>query len=394
MKVLHIISSGGMYGAEAVILNLSRSLNESSHSSVLGVFANAPNPNLQLHQNALKEGIESNLIPCGGQIDRTVTTHIRELVARTGADVVHAHGYKADVYVYFALRGTRVPFVSTCHNWLKDNPLVSFYGMVDRFVLRSYAGVIAVSDEVKARLLKAGVNREKIHLIRNGIDLRPFTGATPSLRGQSDQDGVSTVGWVGRLSREKGADIFLRAAARVLAECPGTRFIVVGDGPDLAMLKALSAEIGINDSVSFVGRREDMPAVYASLDVMVSSSRQEGLPMAILEGMASGLPLVAMAVGDVPSLVLERHTGILVPSENVELLAAGMIELVRNYALREQFSAAARDRIQKEFSAERMAKEYLRVYEDVIASGKNSSPSVLSYPVGLNELSDGKRSIR
>src|SRR6185437_14425872 len=208
MKILHIISSGGMYGAEAVILNLSRTLNENSHSSILGVFSNTSNPNLQLHDSALKEGIESHLVPCSGQVDRTVAARIRELVEKTGADIVHAHGYKADVYVYFALRETRTPFVSTCHNWIKDSPLVTFYGIVDRFVLRSYTGVIAVSDEVKARLLKAGVSREKIHLIRNGIDLRPFAGATPSLRMDNQQEDALTVGWIGRLSKEKGPDIF------------------------------------------------------------------------------------------------------------------------------------------------------------------------------------------
>ncbi len=114
-------------------------------------------------------------------------------------------------------------------------PLVSFYGMVDRFVLRSYAGVIAVSDEVKAKLLKAGVRAKKIHLIRNGIDMRPFAEATPSLRIDGDGESALVVGWIGRLSNEKGADIFLRAAARVLTECPGARFVVVGDGPDLAL---------------------------------------------------------------------------------------------------------------------------------------------------------------
>ena len=99
MKVLHIISSGGMYGAEAVILNMSRILNESGDASVLGVFANSTNPNLQLHQRAAKEAIESHLIPCTGQIDRTAIAAIRELAVRTGADVVHAHGFKADIYV-------------------------------------------------------------------------------------------------------------------------------------------------------------------------------------------------------------------------------------------------------------------------------------------------------
>ncbi len=85
-----------MYGAEAVILNMSRTLNEGSHTSVLGVFSNSSNPNLQLHQVAAKEGIESHVIPCKGQIDPTVIARIRELATRTKADVVHAHG-KADI---------------------------------------------------------------------------------------------------------------------------------------------------------------------------------------------------------------------------------------------------------------------------------------------------------
>ncbi|MBN9615844.1 MAG: glycosyltransferase family 4 protein [Acidobacteriales bacterium] len=377
MKILHIISSGGMYGAESVILNLSRMLNASSHASVLGVFSNSSNPNLQLHEAAVKEGIESHLIPCAGQVDPTVVESIRRLVAQTGADVVHAHGYKADVYVYFALRKTATPFVSTCHNWLKDGALVAFYGKVDRFVLRSYAGVVAVSDEVRATLLKAGVRAEKIHLIRNGIDMRPFAEAAPSLR--IDGEKTLVVGWIGRLSSEKGADIFLRAGARVLAEFPEARFVIVGDGPDLAALNALIDDLRIRKSVSLAGRREDMPAVYASLDMMVSSSRQEGLPMAILEGMASGLPLVATAVGDVPTVVREGSTGRLVPSENVELLAAAMVELLRDDSLRRRLGSAAKELIAEEFSAERMTANYLRVYEDALTQRgveAQKSPSV------------------
>lgn len=367
MKILHIISSGGMYGAEAVILNLSRTLNEGEHASALGVFSNASNPNLQLHEAAVKEGIESHLISCKGQIDRGVITSIRELVRLAGADIVHAHGYKADVYVYFALRETGTPFVSTCHNWLNDGPLVAFYGVVDRWVLRSYAAVIAVSDEVKARLLKAGVQAEKIHLIRNGIDLRPFAGATPSLRG--DRQKKRTVGWIGRLSHEKGADIFLRAAAEVLGRCPDTRFVLVGDGPDLAALKALANELKIGEDVAFTGRRDDMPSVYASLDVMVSSSRQEGLPMAILEAMASGLPLVATAVGDVPTVVLHGRTGTVVPSENIDMLAAAMVDLLQHPEMRAKYGSAARQLIEDEFSAQRMTANYLRVYNEVLAAG-------------------------
>ncbi|MCU1248551.1 MAG: glycosyltransferase family 1 protein [Edaphobacter sp.] len=366
MKILHIISSGGMYGAEAVILNMSRTLNEGSHTSVLGVFSNSANPNLQLHEVAAKEGIESHLIPCKGQIDPTVIASIRKLVTQTDADVVHAHGYKADIYGYFALRGSRIPLVSTCHTWYDNSRLVTLYGVADRLVLRNYAEVVAVSDEVKQRLLGAGVRPDKIHLVRNGIDLRPFDNATPSLPDAAFKDHPPIVGLIGRLSIEKGVDIFLHAATYVLAELPSTKFVVVGEGPDRDKLESLIGDLKLRQSVSMLGRRDDMPSVYASLDIMVSASRQEGLPMAILEGMASSLPIIATPVGDVPAMIRDGHTGLMVPPENAALLASAIVALLRNPAQRERLGAAARKLIEDEFSADRMTADYLRVYEEAV----------------------------
>ena len=367
MKILHIISSGGMYGAEAVILNLSRAMNETSHRSTLGVFSNSSQPNLQLHEKALQQGIESHLILCNGQFDRSVLPSIRELVRRTDADVVHAHGYKADVYGYLALRKSTTPFVSTCHTWYDNDLLVRIYGMLDRFVLRSYSGVVAVSNDVKQRLLQAGVPESKIRLVRNGIDLRPFDN---TIRMQQDQEGIPyslRVGLVGRLAPEKGVDLFLRAAAKVLLELPHTKFFVVGDGPDRAKLESLIEQLGIGENARLLGRTDDMPAFYQSLDLLVSASRQEGLPIALLEGMASGLPLVATAVGAVPTIVHDDHTGILTPAENVDALAQAITKLLLDPMLRKRYGTAASALIAEDYSADRMTRDYLSLYEDVAA---------------------------
>jgi glycosyltransferase involved in cell wall biosynthesis len=367
MKVLHIISSGGMYGAEAVILTMSRTLNQGPHHSVLGVFSNLAQPNLQLYDIATKEGIETHLIPCQGQIDRTVPAAIRELADRTGSTVVHAHGYKADIYVYLAMRGSQIPVVSTCHTWYDNDLTVRLYGTLDRFILRSYSGVVAVSEEVKQRLLDAGVRADRIRLIRNGIDLRPFAHSQPAPQNKSQNqlhtDRPLKVGLVGRLAPEKGVDLFLRAAAGVLSELPLTQFVVVGDGPDQAKLQALIEELGIGHNALLLGREEDMPAFYASLDLMVSSSRQEGLPMALLEGMASGLPLIATAVGAVPTVVQNGRTGLLVPPENLKELTAAILSLLQDPASRKAYGAAAREVIAEQYSAERMTDDYLQLYE-------------------------------
>jgi glycosyltransferase involved in cell wall biosynthesis len=368
MKILHVISSGGMYGAEAVILNLSRTLNAGAHRSMLAVFLNSSNPNLQLHENAKREGIESHLIPCSGPIDRSAIACIRCLVSQTGAEVVHVHGYKADIYVYLALRASGTPLVSTCHTWYDNDLLVRLYGAADRFVLRKYGRVVAVSDDAKQRLLKAGVREGKIRLINNGIDLRPFDSDVPSLNYDLAQQHVPVVGLVGRLAPEKGIDIFLIAAAQVLSQLQGVKFVVAGDGPERSSLEALIDKLGTRASVTMLGRCDDMPSFYASLDVMVSSSRQEGLPIAILEGMASRLPLVATEVGEVPTVIQNGRTGFLVPAEEPGLLAAAIVDLLRDAALRERLGNAARKLVQEEFSAERMTADYLRVYEEAAAA--------------------------
>jgi glycosyltransferase involved in cell wall biosynthesis len=370
MKILHIISSGGMYGAEAVILNLSRTLNEQGHTSLLGIFSNSSKPNLQLHERALQEGIESHLISCRGQIDRTVPASIRAVASSTGANLIHAHGYKADVYVYLAMRGSTMPLVSTCHTWYDDNRLVWLYGVIDRRVLRRYQAVVAVSDDVRQRLLDSGVPASRIHFIRNGIDLRPFTNATPSLRHLARPDGL-LVGWVGRLTHDKGPDIFLHAIAQVRPEYPTAHYLLVGEGPYRPEVERLITELALGDVVHLLGQRSDMPDVYASCNFMVSSSRQEGLPMAILEGMAAGLPWIATSVGAVPKVIHAGQNGILILPEDAELLAASMIQIMRSPEDRARMGAAARSLTESEFSAARMAADYLRVYSAAEARDNN-----------------------
>jgi glycosyltransferase involved in cell wall biosynthesis len=370
MKVLHIISSGGMYGAEAVILNLSRTLNEQGHTSLLGIFSNSANPNLQLHDLAQQEGIESHLISCRGQLDLSVPATIRSLAATTNADLIHAHGYKADVYAYLAMRRSTTPLVSTCHTWYDDNRLVWLYGVIDRRILRRYAAVIAVSDDVRQRLLQAGVSANHIHFIRNGIDLRPFTNATPSLRHLATPEGL-LIGWVGRLTRDKGPDLFLHAIARLRPNFPTARYILVGEGPFRPECERLITSLALGDIVHLLGQRSDMPAVYASCDLLVSSSRLEGLPMAILEGMASTLPWVAPQVGAIPLAIHDNQNGILIPPENVEILANSMARLMQSPEERARMGAVGRQLTESEFSAERMSEDYLRIYTAAIAQSRN-----------------------
>ncbi len=369
MKILQVISSGGMYGAEAVILDLSRSLGRSGHQSVLGVFANLAQLNTELVTRARSEGIETYPIPCHGQLDRAVPARLRDLVRETGAEIVHGHGYKADVYAYWALRGTKTALVATCHNWIDNSAALRAYGVLDRLALRSFRGVVAVSDGVRKRLLKAGVPHSKVSLIPNGLDLGPFA-AIERRPDRADSDPL-TVGVAARLSREKGVDVFLRAAALVREQLPGTRFVVGGDGADRAELQRLIEETQMVSSARLLGRQEDMPTFYAGLDLLVLPSRMEGLPMALLEGMASGLAVVATKVGEMPEVVQDGVTGLLVPKEDPLALAEAIMELLRDSARRHEMGVRGRARVAEAFSAEAMTARYIRFYEEALAGGRS-----------------------
>lgn len=370
MTILHLISSGGLYGAEAVILNLSRVLQAGGeHRSVLGVFDNGPEAPRQVQAAARNAAIEVHEIPCRGQIDRAVPARLRAVVEATNADIVHAHGYKADVYAALALRGMRrCALVSTCHTWYDNDLAVKFYGALDRFVLRGFAGVVAVSDEVRLRLLRAGVRAERIRLVRNGVDLRPFAAAREGLPRESGE--MQRVGLVGRLAPEKGIDILLRAIALLVERSPvvarKTQFRIIGEGPDRASLEALRDELKLAAQVRFDGHCSDMPGFYASLDLLVSASRQEGLPIALLEGMGSGLALLATTVGEVPTLAGAGKSALLVPPNDPAALANGMERLLRDAALRNAMGTAAQHLIAEQFSAEAMTADYLDLYRAVL----------------------------
>ncbi len=359
MKVLHLISSSGLYGAEAVILSLLQSFPRGADRAALAVFANGPQDQPRLLAVARARGFEAHALVCKRQLDLSVPSALRSLVRETETTLVHAHGYKADCYAYAALRGARLPLVSTCHTWYDNDVAVRLYGALDRRLLRRFARVVAVSDEVRNRLRSAGVAEQRICLIRNGVDVASF-----NVPRQASATGALRFGLVGRLAPEKGVDLFLEAAAQVYRECPDARFAVAGDGPDLKQLEAKLLALGLTGVAALLGRQDDMRAFYASLDVLVSASRLEGLPVALLEGMASGLPVIGTAAGAVPLLIRPGETGLLAPVEDAGALAAAMLTLARQPALRSRLGEQARALVEQEFSIERMTEEYRCAYDE------------------------------
>jgi glycosyltransferase involved in cell wall biosynthesis len=362
MVVLHLISSEGVWGAESMLGLLGHNLRRYGCQPIIGTFSDPRHPHLELAEQAEAEGLETEIIPCKGRLDWHAVRHVRKVLCGRRVDVLHAHGYKTNLYAYVAARHTRTAVVSTCHAWQGQHLLrMRMYAALDRLVLRLFDRVVAVSDDLAETLKLSGVESTRVKTIPNGIELERFRDARPLLRKEFPA-ACRLIGMVGRLAPEKGGDVLLRAVPAVLAEFPDTFFVFVGDGPCRQAWASLAKQLGAERNVAFSGTRRDMPEVYASLDALVLPSFNEGLPMCVLEAMAACRPVIATPVGSVDKLVLPGRTGLMVKQGDVTGLTAAILCLLREPGFARKLGEHAQAHVADSFSADLMTRRYLDLY--------------------------------
>jgi glycosyltransferase involved in cell wall biosynthesis len=366
MRILHLISSGGYYGAENMLVTLVKSLDGLGHHSVLGLFANVHHPNDELLNVARTDRLSHETILCNGRMDRRAARATIDCIERNQIDVVHSHGYKADLYALLAASRCDVPLVATCHNWTRDSLALHAYQLVDGMCLRHFNAVIAVSSGVADVLRRLRVPPQKVTTIANGVVVSAFAAARPTISEVRKRDGL-VVGMVARLMPKKGHEYLLRCAPGVLAEFPDTVFVFAGEGALRSELESLAQQLGIRNNVIFLGQRGDMPGVYASMDIVVLPSLNEGMPMSVLESLAAGKPVIATRVGDVPRVILHEETGLLVNSEDVGDLRSAILRLAGRPELRRKLATNGLAHLQRHWSAEAMARNYEAVYSRLLA---------------------------
>jgi glycosyltransferase involved in cell wall biosynthesis len=387
MNVLQLISSGGYYGAENVVVSLSESLENKICKSVIGLFHNDFQRNEEFVRQAERRGLAVQQIICRGRWDWQTVRAIREILDRLNIDILHTHGYKADIYGFLATRKRKLPIVSTCHLWTHDTVAVRCYDYIDSLFLRRFDAVVAVSETIAKSLRRSGVHGSKIRVIDNGIDLHSFSPTHATLSERTDKRQNLVVGTVGRLVPQKGLEYFLRAAREVLRVFPNVIFRVIGSGPEGRKLKQMAMDLEIHPNVIFTGECSDMPAAYASMDVFVLTSIDEGMPMVVLEALASKKPVIATQVGAIPSLVIPEKTGLLVAPKDVQALKQAILRLLNDAPLRTELGENGEALVMRGHSREFMAQNYLQMYEQVgerlhmnIFNSKSSPEDILDVP--------------
>ena len=178
------------------------------------------------------------------------------------------------------------------------------------------------------------------------------------------------VGIIGRLTVVKGHRYFLQGAAQVLQTIPHCKFLVIGDGPLRSDLELLANDLGISDSVRFLGYRDDIPELLAVVDISVLTSIREGTSMVLLESMAAGKPIVATDVGGTPEVVIDGEVGILVPPKDAAALAKALITLLSDPCLASRMEMSGRQRVQAKFSLRKSVDRLEALYDELVAARK------------------------
>lgn len=369
LKILQLISSAGFYGAENVLLELSDELKKAGHSITVGVLRNSRNPNLELSAKAAGRSINTAVFECNGKFDLNTISAIGSYVRDGSIDIVHSHGYKANIYAVLSNRKNRRPLVTTCHNWIVSNARMGFYTRLDKIFLKRFDAVVPVSETVESLLRDAKVDSRKVHLVENGINISRFlkAGEAKGLRGALGIDARSKViGAVGRLTGEKGHSVLLQSARMVLDSHENCFFVIVGDGRLRGELEEQARAAGIGERVVFTGARSDIPELLSMMDVFVLPSLTEGQPMALLEAMAAGKAIVASDVGDVKKLLKDGQLGAVTRPGDPASCSSGILHYLDDPSAAEKTGAMAQKEAVERHSSGKMASEYLRVYDAVL----------------------------
>jgi glycosyltransferase involved in cell wall biosynthesis len=366
IRVLHLVSSGGLYGAEQVILNLAGDKNTASY---IGALHNIHGPNLDIIDVAKEKEIRGVVFKSRGRIDVRTIKEIRRFLQDNEIEILHTHGYKSDIVGFFAVLSGKTKWVATNHVWHPISGKLRLYETIDAIVLRFAKRVVAVSDEIRGDLISVNVPPQNIRVIYNGIDTARFgrlnsVAALKSTLGVRLQDFVITM--VGRLSPEKGHRLFLEAASRIASCKHDVSFLIVGDGPMKDELRREARRLNLDGRVIFTGFRKDIPAIYALSDLIVNMSSIEGLPITVLEAMASGVPVIAARTGGIPTVIKDNETGLLIESHDVGALTRAIGTLIDDRQKRERLVAAAYEVVTKNHSFDRMCRSYREAYWEIL----------------------------
>jgi glycosyltransferase involved in cell wall biosynthesis len=362
-RVLHVIDSLHLGGAQEVVLNLATCGSPRFRHEVATMHGHG------IYWHRLREaGIKVHSLSVHKYLPAYLATLPALLFAKR-PDILHCHLIPSNILAkpLGALMG--VPLILN-HDHTNDPQRIDnkFLLALDKSTNRFARHIIAVAGACRDFLIQhESIPPEKVTLVPNAIDLRRFSPGQITRRDARSKLGLSpeapVIAGVGRLNSQKNFSLFLDVAAALTPRFPNLRFLLAGEGPEEAMLREKAHHLGLTDRIVFAGYIADTRQVYAAADILLMPSRFEGLPMTLLEAMAMNLPVVASKLDGIAEVIEEGREGYLVDSADVSGFVERCAVLLENPAKSSELAANARTKIEAHFSVERMTSAVEAIYD-------------------------------
>ncbi|MBV6287009.1 glycosyltransferase family 4 protein [Pseudomonas aegrilactucae] len=352
--IIHLLGSGGFYGAERMLLDHC----QATPGQHLVLFLGAPDDLVARFRAA---GVDCRTCAGLGALWRELR-HLQQL-----HPLLNSHNFKGLVFGWLAATRWRLPMLATQHGFTPSSRKQRLYTWLSLQLCRTPTidQVICVAESIKRIHRQAGVAEGKLRVIPNGL---PEACALPA---RHPTDGRWLAGFVGRLSQEKGPDLFLDSLIPLCQRHPGLDAVMLGDGPQREALQARIDAAGLSERIRLPGFQRDMRQWMTRLDALVISSRTEGTPMILLEAMQDGVPVVAFGVGGIPDVIEHGRNGLLAtplaPDELATQLQALMLDPAQTAELIAQARRTQRERYHLPTLAQRWAQVYLGAAKETCA---------------------------
>lgn len=369
-RVTHVIDRLGLGGMESVALAVMDATRDRYEHIVIGLRERGE---LAVRAEAMGVAVESIDKQAGK--DPAAYGRLYRRLRVLAPDIVHSYNIGAiDAALPARLAGCRrIVHAEHGRDAADPNGTHAKYRWLRRLLAPAISRFVPVSADL-ARWLTEDIRipASRIALIRNGIDTARFApGEVRDVAGLPSADGrTRIIGTIGRLDPVKGFDDLIEAMARLsrMPDAPPVHLVIVGDGPERARLTERIQALGLEARVTLIGQRDDAEALLRRFDVYVCASIAEGIALTVLEAMATGLPVIATAVGGNPELVADGETGVLVTPRAPDTLAAALACLLADPERARAMGQAGRRRVEAEFSVASMVAGYCALYDDLLAN--------------------------
>lgn len=373
MKILHIIDSGGLYGAEVMLLNLMGEQIALGHLPILASIGEPGIPEKPLESECIRRGFNVAVFRMRPGPNLIGALDVLRFARSEQIDILHSHGYKGNILFGFLPRFARCfPMVSTLHGWTWSGGMTRMrvYEWLDSLSLSRIDRVVTVSSAMQNHPRLKNRRDLALEVVPNGIPLdsgaecKDASGLNPEIIAFCR--GGFTIGAIGRLSPEKDFDSLLKVVASLSAQGTESRLVILGEGGERNSLEAAARKLGIEKNVLMPGYVPDARRYLAFFSLFAMPSLTEGLPMVLLEAMLAGVPIVATRVGGIPDVLQEGRCGLLINPDCPEELECGISNVMGNPEAARERVKAARIRVADTYSSRVMADKYLAIYRSVI----------------------------